>query len=352
MRGSTVNLRQELTLSEIEELIQQQADHISQTQLLSGAIPWYHNGIADPWDHVECAIALDASGRFEEAEKAYRWLRNSQNPDGSWWSSYLNDRPEDLTRDTNYSSYPAVGLWYHYLFTGDVDFIAEMWSTVERGIGFALELQQPTGEIYWARDTRGVVYPLALMAASSCIFQSLRCGIKMAKLLGLHRPEWIASSRRLARAISERPELFDNSVDSQYDYAMSWYYPVLTGIVRREKARERIFGKWSDFVLDGWGCKCVAEEPWWITVAETCELVLTLTRIGEHDRAGLLLDWVLELKDDDGHFWTGMKMPEEEIWPPEEKPSWVSAAMIIALKGQTETRKPGGNRRRVFSKFL
>lgn len=347
-----MNLRQELTLLEIEGVIQQQADHISQTQLPSGAIPWYQDGIADPWDHVECAIALDISGRFEEAERAYRWLRNSQNPDGSWWSSYVNDGPEDLTRDTNHSSYAAVGLWYHYLITGDTDFIAEMWSTVEKGISFALQLQQPTGEIYWARDSEGVVYPLALMAASSCVFQSLRCGTRMARLLGIHKPEWATASRRLARAITERPDLFHNSVDSQYDYAMSWYYPVLTGIIRGEKARHRIFDKWSDFVVNGWGCKCVAEEPWWITVAETCELVLALNRIGEHNKSSLLLDWALELKDDDGRFWTGMKMPEEEIWPPEEKPSWVSAAMIIALTSQIEAAGVGKGSPSIFSRFL
>ncbi len=347
-----MDLRQELTLSQMEDLIRQQADHISQTQLMSGVIPWYHNGIADPWDHVECAIALDASGRSEYARRAYRWLRDHQNPDGSWYSSYINDRPEDFTRDTNYSTYPAVGLWYHYLITRDVDFIAEMWPTVERGIAFALELQQPGGEVYWACDSHGIVYPLALIAASSSIFQSLRCGVRIAELLGVPRPEWNEAGRRLSLAIRDRPELFHNSVDSQYDYAMNWYYPVLTGIVTGEKARERILTKWHDFIVDGWGCKCVVEEPWWITVAETCELILTLTRIGEHGRARLLLDWALELKDEDGRFWTGMKMPEEEVWPPEQKPSWVSAAMIIALRSRIEATTQADGKRRVFSGFL
>lgn len=347
-----MDLRQGLTQSKMEVLIQELADHISGAQLPSGVIPWYDNGIADPWDHVECAIALDASGRTKEAEKAYRWLRGSQNPDGSWYSSYLGDEPKDLTRDTNYNSYPAVGLWYHYMITGNKDVVVEMWPMVERGLDFALELQQPTGEIYWARDPHGTVYPLALTAGSSCIFQSLRCGIKIARLLGLQRPRWHTASRRLARAITERPELFHNGVDTQYDYAMTWYYPVLTGIIKGEQARERILDKWSDFIVDGWGCKCVVEEPWWITVAETCELVLALTRIGENHRARLLLDWTLELKDDDGRFWTGMKMPEEEVWPPEQKPTWVSAAMVIALKSQVEISRPAATRRRIFTRFL
>lgn len=344
-----MSLKQELTLSDMEELIQQQADHISQTQLPSGLIPWHQNGIADPWDHVESAIALDASGRSEEAARAYLWLRDHQNPDGSWWSSYIDDKPQDLTRDTNYSTYLAVGLWYHYLHTGNADFIAEMWPTMEEGINFALQLQQPTGEVHWASDAQGAVYPVAVIASSSCVFQSLRAAVRIARLLGLSKPEWSAASRRLARAIGERPDLFQNSVDGQFDYAMSWYYPVLVGIVNGPKARAHILEKWSDFVLDGWGCKCVVEEPWWITVAETCELVLTLNRLGEHDRAALLLDWILGLRDEDGRFWTGMKIPEEEIWPPAQKPSWVSAAMIIGLTSQMEAR---GARNGLFRRFL
>ncbi len=346
-----MDLRQELTRSEIDCLIEQQADHIGRTQLPSGIIPWYDTGIADPWDHVECAIALDASGRHEEAERAYRWLRGAQNDDGSWYSSYMGDEPCDLTKDTNYSSYPAVGLWYHYMITRNRGFVAEMWPTVERGLDFALQLQQPPGHIYWARDPHGAVYPLALIAGSSSIYQSLRCGIKVARLLQTDKPRWHAASRRLAHAVSEQPELFHNSVDSQYDYAMSWYYPVLTGIVRGGEARERIYEKWSDFVVDGRGCKCVVEEPWGITVAETCELVLALNRIGESHRARTLLDWALELRDDDGRFWTGMKMPEEEIWPPEEKPTWVSAAMVIALSSQLEIANPQATRSRVFTRF-
>src|SRR4030043_491159 len=78
-------------------LIEEQAAYISRHQLPSGAIPWYEDGVTDPWDHVECAIALDLTGRFDQAVKAYSWLRDKQNADGSWYSSYLDDEPRDLT---------------------------------------------------------------------------------------------------------------------------------------------------------------------------------------------------------------------------------------------------------------
>ncbi|MCL0069103.1 prenyltransferase [Dehalococcoidia bacterium] len=321
--------------SDIQELIHRQANFIRSHQLPSGAIPWYEGGITDPWDHVECAIALDLSGRLDEASRAYRWLREVQNPDGSWWSSYLAGQPQDLTRDANYSSYIAVGLWYHYLATRDADFLAQMWPTVEKAMSFALGLQQPTGEVYWAYDSGTIVWPAGLLAGSSCIWQSLRSGLRIAKVLGLDRPDWDRASERLAEAIRERPELFDRFGENRRDYAVNWFYPVLAGVIRGEGARKRLLERWEDFVVDNWGCKCTAEYPWWVTVAETCELIMALASVGEHNRGRPLLDWILRLQDSDGGFWTGIKIPEETIWP-EEKPTWVAAAVIMALQVQAK----------------
>ncbi len=201
---------------------------------------------------------------------------------------------------------------------------------MEKGIAFTLGLQQSTGEVYWARDTNNIADPVALVATSSCIWESLRCGIRIATILGISKPDWDEASRKLAEAISEHPELFRDG-DNRYNYAMSWYYPVLTGVTKGQKARERIFSRWEDFVIDSWGCKCVAEEPWWVTVAETCELVIALIRIGEHKRARMLLNWILRLQDSDGRFWTGIKIPEKEVWPPDLKPTWAASAIITAV---------------------
>jgi len=96
---------------DIQKLIQSQTDFIISQQLPSGAIPRYRGGITDPWDHVECAMALDSSGRFGEASLAYKWMHETQNPDGSWYSSYHDDKPQDLTRDTNFGTYIATGMW-------------------------------------------------------------------------------------------------------------------------------------------------------------------------------------------------------------------------------------------------
>ena len=137
-------------MEDIPRLLSDLADYISRHQLPSGAIPWYDEGITDPWDHVECAIALDLTGRFDRAVMAYRWMKNKQNPDGSWYSGYVDDKPKDLTRDTNHSTYVATGVWYHYLVTKDEAFLREMWPSVQGAIDFAFG-----SAAAWRRDSLG-----------------------------------------------------------------------------------------------------------------------------------------------------------------------------------------------------
>jgi hypothetical protein len=59
---------------------------------------------------VECAIALDLAVRFDESVKAYRWPCDTQNPDGSWYSSYPQVKQDDQTKDTNFISYIETGI--------------------------------------------------------------------------------------------------------------------------------------------------------------------------------------------------------------------------------------------------
>ena len=320
-------------------LVSEQADFIVSHQLPSGAIPWYESGIVDPWDHVECAIALGLAGRFDQASKAYQWLKDVQNGDGSWYSSYVDGRAEDLVRDANFTAYVATGVWYHYQFTKDPSFLRELWPVVERGLDFALTLQQPTGEVFWCYDVNGKPWQGALVAGSSCIWQCIRSGTKIAELLGTRRPDWDAAGERLASAIKERPELFDKFGEDDQRFATSWFYPVLAGVYEGEEAKERILGQWSDFVVDGWGCKCVSTAPW-VTVAETCELIMALCQIGETSRARLLLDGILKLRDPQGGFKTGIRLPEQLVWP-QEKNTWTSAGVIMAASAVAQVDREG-----------
>ena len=92
---------------------------IAFTQRENGEIPWNPGAKTDPWDHVEAAIGLSIGGHFQKARKAYQWMADRQLTDGSWYSSYINSIPKDKTRESNMSSYLAVGLFHYYLMTGD-----------------------------------------------------------------------------------------------------------------------------------------------------------------------------------------------------------------------------------------
>ena len=126
------------------------AGTIAEWQLPNGMIPWFPGGHADPWNHVEAAMAMAVAGHLDEAEAAYRWLVENQHPSGAWHQYYLADGIEDPKFDGNVTAYVATGVWHHWLLTGDRGFLESMWSVVERAIDFVLDLQTPRGEILWA----------------------------------------------------------------------------------------------------------------------------------------------------------------------------------------------------------
>jgi len=329
-----------MTTRDFLGLVNGTVNFIAEHQLPSGAIPENEDGTIDPWCHVECAIALDLCGRFEQSVRAYRWLSEIQNSDGSWWYTYRDSQPKELAKDSNHSSFVATGLWYNYMVTRDMSFLRQMWPMVEKGIDYTLGLQQPTGEIYWARDEKNEIWPSAPLTVSSCIYQSILDGIKLARVLGFDKPEWNRAVQKLAKVIREQPQLFDTADDNKRGYAMNWYYPVLSGVFNDGRAREQIQREWNQFIVEGSGCKCSLDQPW-VTVAETSELVLALSRIDEHQSARTLLEWILPLQDSDGGFWTGIRVPELIIYPPDEKTTWTSAAVIIATLASVGGKDPG-----------
>ena len=142
-------------------------DAIAEWQLPNGMIPWFPGGHADPWNHVEAAMALDLGGRRAEAERAYQWLVDVQRPDGSWHQYYLADRVEQDKLDANVIAYVAAGVWHHWLLHEDRGFLEAMWPVVEKAIEFVLDLQTPRGEILWARHADGTPWSFALLTGSS-----------------------------------------------------------------------------------------------------------------------------------------------------------------------------------------
>lgn len=309
-------------------------DFILRVQTATGEIPWFEGGHSDPWDHTEAAMGLATAGETDAAMQAYRWLASKQLPDGSWWRAYRNDMPDNPDRrETNYVAYIATGIWHQYLVTQDMAVLQEFFPVIERAVDFVLGLQSAHGEIEWAVDNADVPMGDALLTGCSSIYKSLECAGHIAATLNVDRSHWLSARDRLGHALRHRPERFDRTWAPKSRYAMDWFYPILTGVITDKAAVDRLNKRWHEFVEPGLGCRCETQEPW-VTVAESCELVLALLAAGDRARAQQVFSWLHQWRDTDGAFWTGFQFVEDVLWP-DEKPTWTAGAILLAADALT-----------------
>lgn len=315
------------------------ATTIARMQEPDGAIPWTPGEHTDAWNHVEGAMALVVGGELDAAEAAYDWCLRNQRSDGSWPMRIVVGKVEDASTETNMAAYVAVGVLHHWAIRQDRAFIERMWPVVQRALDLVVSLQLPFGGIAWSRewDENGPakINREALLAGSSSIYQSLRCGVALAELMDEPQPEWELAGGRLGHALREhRDQFLDKST-----FSMDWYYPVLGGAVRGPDADAMIAEGWDTFVEDGLGIRCVSTNPW-VTGAETCELAMALKAIGDH-RADQMFADMQHLRNDEGGYWTGLVFPEKVNWPVEHT-TYTAAAVILAWDVLTEATPGAG----------
>jgi len=316
----------------VKQMVERTARYIASVQAEDGAIPWFHGGILDPWDHVEAAMGLSVGGHLREAEAAYVWLARHQLPDGSWMAAYKGDDVVDGTRaETNFVAYVATGVWHHYRISRNHAFAADMWPMVKRAIDFVLSLQAPTGEIYWALDTRTGINKDALVTGCSSICKSIDCAVALSRLVAPDDSSvrhWCKARVHIIHALRHNPERFDRTWESKERYSMDWFYPVMTGVINATHARTRLDVRWEEFVEPELGCRCVSNQPW-VTVAETCELTLACIVSRREDDAHRLFDDIRRFQAEDGSWWTGYAFEDGILWP-DERPTWTAGAVMLA----------------------
>jgi hypothetical protein len=309
---------------------------IAAAQEPSGAIPWFPGGHTDPWDHVECAMALSACGRRDEAVRAYDWLARTQSPDGSWPAKVVAGTVVEAHREPHQCAYIAVGVWHHLRVTGDTSFAARLWPAVRRAIDFVVGQQDDRGTFTWAVGADGSRADGALLTGSSSTYQSLRCALALAELLGEEQPEWELAACELLHALTAHPGYFlDKS-----RFSMDWYYPVLGGWLTGSRARADLDARWSEFVVAGLGARCVNDQPW-VTGAESSELVLALDNAGRSDAGLALLADIQHLREPHGSYWTGWQFAHRVFWP-DEHSTWTAAAVILAADALSRTTPANG----------
>lgn len=308
------------------------AEHLAGLQLPTGMIPWWPGGHCDPWNHVESAMALDVAGLHDEAFAAYRWLVDTQLPNGAWHNYYRCDGDvEDAKLDTNVCAYIATGVYHHWLCTGSRDQVHEMWPTIDRALAWVLSLRRTDGLALWAVEADGTrTWDYALLTGSSSIAHALQCGARLGTLVGHRRPSWEQAAEHMMTAIARRPEAFE----PKDHFAMDWYYPVLGGALSAGAGKARLVEGWDTFVMDGLGVRCVSHEPW-VTASETAECALAFATIGDVDTAIDLVRWTADHRRADGSYWTGIVYPDEIRFPVDESTSYTAAAIILAVDAIT-----------------
>ncbi|MBU0987519.1 MAG: phenyltransferase domain-containing protein, partial [Proteobacteria bacterium] len=192
----------------------------------------------------------------------------------------------------------------------------------------------------WAISPEGKIDPMALLTGSSSVYMSIKCALAIARQLGYDMPAWREGLMRLGDAIRHRPYNFNMSKSR---YSMDWFYPILSGALTGEKAQNRVEKFWKKFVIKGQGVRCVSDRPW-VTVAETCELSLTLAAMGNLDLAETVFSWIQKRTNPDGSYWCGFTCPDMTIWP-EDKSTWTNAVVLIVADAIFDLT-PGG---RLFS---
>lgn len=320
-----------LTKVEASKQIKKTASFILSIQREDGGIPWFKNGKLDPWDHSEALMALSVAGNHKAFKQGMQWLSTNQNANGSWFAQYYGDTEHlDCDKiDSNFVAYPATALWHNYLCTRNKTTLEQFFPTIKSAIEYILIQQNIEGDIQWARSEKESLPLDALLTGNSSILRSLEAAICCAEILGFGTKHWERAHAQLANCIKNKPWRFDRTWESKARFSMDWFYPILSGSYSKEEAKVRLEQSWQKFVVDELGCKCVEDEPW-VTVAESCELVMALIASGRHSDALKMFSQLLQWQDNDGGFWTGFQYRDKCIWP-NEKTAWTAAAAVLAM---------------------
>ena len=320
------------------------ADRIETLQHRDGAIPWVEAGVWDPWNHGECAMALAVANRQSAVEAALDALADRQEADGGWTGELGAGVPMDesgehiappktpvTARDTNFTGYVAVTVLRCALALDEPRLIARYAPMVTAALDWVAARQTEHGDIVW-RDP-DPYQPLedvdALRAGNASLYKSFEAGLRIADALGKARPDWAKVRRAISKAFANTPQRFDRKGVDRTNYAMDWYYPVLTGAIAGQAAQTRLDQGWERFVVADLGCRCVAEEPW-VTAAETAELAMACLTLGREEQARTLIADLSPLAKGGAGFWMGWQYDLGMIWP-KERPGWTSAAVVLAV---------------------
>ncbi|MDT3698892.1 MAG: glycoside hydrolase family 15 protein [Thermincola sp.] len=101
-------------------------------------------GYCWPRDGAFIAQAMLKAGYHEYTRAFYHWAANCQNLDGSWSQRYYSDGALAPGWGDQIDETGSVlwGIWEYYQETKNKNFLADMWPTVDKAVGFILDFME------------------------------------------------------------------------------------------------------------------------------------------------------------------------------------------------------------------
>ena len=175
---------------------------------------------------------------YAESKAGFEWLKLKQEPDGSWYSEYKDNKVINYNKETNFAAYISSGALHYYLHFDDKEFLEDLWPFLKKSVDFVLSGQSSEGDILWAKDMNDKWMDDSLVTGCSSIYKSLRDFERISEILGKKNFSITKELLALQNAIRNKPERFDRTWKSKSRYSMDWYYPILCGIYDTDESKK------------------------------------------------------------------------------------------------------------------
>lgn len=310
-----------------------QVNYLLRLQLHHGGIPEHKDSFINPWNHIECCLALLLSGKTFAAKKGLSFLISQQHASGGW-STKIGDSNHSTPQffECHHASYIFVLIYLDLSINQTTQLENSYENMFLAALDFVLTLQNSCGLFYWGKDTTSKIAKLYLKTANCNVYLGLCAALNCLERpafqhLSMHIQTLKNAINNFKLAYINHQNLFDAS---KARYSMDSFYPILSGLSEQTESKKLLAKLFDNFIVEPLGCLCVSDEPW-ITFAETAELMIALSMLNKTPLAKQVLDWVLAHQDSsDGLFWMGYQYKQKVYWP-KEKPSWTAAALILAM---------------------
>ena len=296
---------------------------IKRNQNTDGSIQWDEKGKCDPWDHIECLIALAIYNENESFLAGIEWFRNNLNEEFMVAPVFHRQKASEDHFEYHHAPYFAVALLQYYYSSNNKKVLHDNLEILRGIVLKTLAARDEYGYFYWAKDKNGF-NDNSLITATSSIFLSLKCVSAIYKILGIRSLKLENEIASIKQAFDLKSKRFNRDNIDRSRFSMDCYYPYLSGLIMDAGLNRNL----EKFYVKDLGIKCVIEEPW-VTIAESSEAIIALLRSGDKAFAHKIFENILKLRGTDGLFPTGYQYQQKIFWP-DEKSTWTNAAVVIA----------------------